>query len=133
MAQPLIGRRYLFDQSEEQNYEFPVGESNTVAGQGVNLGQLTQQRQLGQDINAILGVNNYDGTQTIDERIQNIQKLDKIETLQLLNAIKAKKSELERQLTEANEAKQKSEFEKLIDQKVKEKQAELDKNKSTEQ
>ena len=133
MAQPLIGRRYLFDIAEEQNFEFPVGQSNTVAGQGVNLGLLTQQRSLGQDINAILVVNNYDGSQTIDERIQNLQNLDKIETLQLLQAIKAKKSELERQLTEANEAKQKAEFDKLIDQKVKEKQAQIEKNKQIEQ
>lgn len=120
MARALIGRRYNFDPAEEQNFEFPVGESNTVGGQGVNLAQLTAQRQLGQDINAILGVNQYDGTSTIDERVQEINKLDTVERAQLLQQIKAKKSDLEAKLQASNEAKQKAEFDKLIEAKVKE-------------
>lgn len=123
MAKALIGRRYNFDAAEEQNYEFPAGESNTVSGQGVNLGQLTQQRSLGQDINAILGVNQFDGTSTVDERVQEINRLDTVERAQLLQQIKQKKSLLEQQLASASEAKQKQEFDKLIEQKVNEKLA----------
>lgn len=121
MHKPLLGRRYAFDQAEAENYEVIIGESNTVPGQGVNLGLLTQQRTLGQDINAILGVNQYDGSSNVDERVQDIQKLDTVERAQLLKEIKKRKSELEVQLQQQNEAKQKAEFDKLIEQKVKEK------------
>lgn len=121
MAQPLIGRRYLFDPAEEQNYEKHDPISVTVEGQGVDLAVLTARRTLGQDINAILGVNQFDGSQSVNEKVLEINKLDAIEKQQLLMQMKGKAAEIQAKIQKDTEAKKQAEFQKLIDAKVAEK------------